>query len=72
MTIDLKWGLPLVMPFVMLLTIRLLALVAGMEWTDNAAAGAVVFAFALGLPVGGFVAGMMEDEGVKWNVRIGK
>lgn len=68
MTIDLKWALPFVLPFAILLTSRLLFFVAGAEW-DGAAGAAlsgVVGAFA-GLQF----AADMQERGARWNITIG-
>lgn len=70
MTIDLKWALPFVLPFLLLLMTRLLAVVAGAPWTPEGATVAVVLCMALGVIIGGFIAGCMQDYGVKWQIHL--
>lgn len=69
MKIDLKWGLPFVMPFVLLMMVRLVWVAAGAEWSDPE--GAAFCTIVSGFVVGVCAAGFMHDEGVHWTVRIG-
>lgn len=63
MNIDLKWLLPILMPFVMLFTFRALVWCAGLDWTDKAAGMALMFSCIFGFAVGGgLVAVLMENE----------
>ncbi len=69
MTIDLKWGLPFVLPFVILLLVRALFIVAGAEWSDPLAAA--MLSTLIGVLVGFMIFDTMRDDGVEWNVTIG-
>ena len=68
MTIDLKWGLPFVMPFVLYLWLRALWWFAGAEWDADFAA---FFCTLLGAIVGVAIVGILTLDDKKWLVRIG-
>ena len=69
MTLDLKWFLPFVAPFALLLTSKVLWWLAGAHFEDpNALAEtSMVVGFLTGVAVVVF----MSDEGIKWSVKIG-
>lgn len=72
MTIDLKWGLPIVLPFVWVLLARVLCLVASLNWTDSIAYFVLLLYIVVGLPFSIFTPLTLQDNGVKWNMTIGK
>lgn len=71
MTIDLKWGLPFVLPFVLLLMARGLFWVAGVRWDLVHAGHAAVFCGCFGVLFGAILMEKMHREGAKWNITIG-
>ena len=73
MTIDLKWGLPFVLPPVILGLFRAMWWLAGAAWSDPGIAGpAAVMSLFVGVAVGISIAIVMEVEGRAWRIRIGK
>lgn len=68
MTIDMKWGIPLVLPFMFLMMTRLLFWMAGAAWAPEVA---VVFSIFFGFVLGIVVACAMFGEGVGWHLRVG-
>lgn len=72
MQIDLKWGLPFVLPFVSVMLFRAVGWVAGTVWTPEAAGISAVAAILCGVPIGLIAAMVMNTDGIKWLVRVGK
>ena len=70
MTIDLKWFLPFILPFALLVTAKALWWVAGAEIKNPSSLAGTCL--VLGLAAGGFIASVMDAEGAKWNVKIGR
>lgn len=64
MTIDLKWFLPFVIPFMLLLPSRLLWFVAGAEWNTPEKVAAVCL--VLGSIIGLLAVFIMEHDKVYW------
>lgn len=63
MNLDLKWLLPILMPFVMLFTFRALVWCAGLDWTEKAAGVYLLFSCISGFAIGcGLVAVLVETE----------
>lgn len=63
MNFDLKWLLPILMPFGMLFVFRALVWCAGLDWTVTAAGMALTFSCVFGFAIGGgLVAVLMENE----------
>lgn len=69
MSLDLKFLIIPVMPFVFLGFLRLMWFAAGAEWVDRAFA-AVISTF-LGLFLGFIIVTAMENAHVKWTLRLG-
>lgn len=72
MTIDLKWFLPLGLPFIILIMLRLLVAMAGVPWQPIAAAVSLGLSAIIGVIVGVATAFNLEDKGVRWNVKLGE
>ena len=71
MTIDLKYLIPVVMPFAMVLILRALCALAGVPWTETISQMAVVFSVLASLVGGIEIVACMADAKLHWRVRIG-
>lgn len=71
MTIDLKWFLPLGLPFIILVTLRLLVAMAGIPWQPIAAAVSLGLAAIIGFGAGLVAALILDENGKCWNVKLG-
>lgn len=68
MIIDLKYGLPVVMPFILLGIARLLWLMAGAEWSNpTLAAGMCII---MGVPFGSVIVISLIMDDIKWRIKL--
>ena len=70
MTIDLKWGLPFVFPFLIMALVRGLSWAAGLEWTQDDGYEAFGVSLSFGGFVGVFAVVWMHLSNTKWLVRL--
>ena len=68
MTVDLKWALPVVMPFVVLGLFRLMWWAAGAPWSEPSTAA--FLSIQIGAIMGGLIAGLNQE--MHWNVTVGR
>lgn len=67
MKIDIKWALPFIMPFALLLVIKLLWWVAGADLNHGVAA---LVSMVFGVLSGLIIAIVMSIEGINLNIRV--
>jgi len=70
MKIDLKYLIPLAMPFAIMAFFRVLWFVVGLDWYLDPLLAS--FAVILGFGGGCFVVRDMNEDGANWTVRVGK
>ena len=71
MIIDLKYLIPVVMPFAVVLLLRALCALAGVPWTESVSAVAVLFSVLVSVVAGTGIVVCMADAKLHWRVRIG-
>ena len=72
MTIDLKWFLPLGLPFLVLTMLRLLVAMAGVPWQPVAAGVSLLVSGVIGAPLGLMMAFELYNKDVRWDVKLGE
>lgn len=71
MTVDLKWCLPVVVPFVMAAVMRGMLWIMGAPMSLDFAMLVALLGGFFGMLVGFLTAVSMSDRGICWTVRIG-